>query len=122
MIVQYENEYEEVLFSVTTESVPLVGDSVVIDGNEFVVKSRTFYLKENGVSVVLSDYVHNSTVAESKDNTRLNQLNAAIIETTARVKDNEKKTRFIGDQISSVKKHINQQTRQNKKETDDKPR
>lgn len=122
MIIQYKNEYEEILFNTTSDFVPLVGDSVVVDGNEYVVKSRLFYLRENGAIVILSEYIHSSSVAESKDNTRLAQLNAAIIQTNKQVDANEKKIRMVTEQVSTIRKHVNQQIKQNKKDTDEQTR
>jgi septal ring factor EnvC (AmiA/AmiB activator) len=120
MIVQYEDEYETVLFKIVTDVValPSPGDQVVIDKEEYVVKSRTFYPDNNGVVITVTESAPRAPVAESNESGRLNQVNSAILQTNKRIDATEKKNRALNEQIITVRKHINQRIRQDKKDSE----
>jgi len=117
MKIHYEDEYETTLYIVDANNIPSINDQIVIGGNEYTVTSRIFFPEKDGVVIMVTESSASEHVAENtSDSGRLNQLNAAIINTNKRVDATDKKNRALGEQVSSVKKHINQRIKQDKKD------
>ncbi len=119
MIVQYEDEYETVLFNAVTDTtvLPNIGDRVIVGSNEYMVKMKTFYPDAGGVVITLAENATQAPVVESKESGRLNQVNAAIMQTNKRIDATDKKNRALNEQLVTVRKHINQRIRQDKKDS-----
>jgi len=119
MHIIYEDEYGTGVYWGASTHPANIGDTVIVDGEEYRVKSRIFYPQEDKVVIVIAMGSYRAPVAESSaDKGRLSQLNAAIINTNKRVDATDKKNRALTDQVSVVRKHINQSIRQDKKDKD----
>jgi septal ring factor EnvC (AmiA/AmiB activator) len=117
MNIIYQDEYGSGVYWGASTHPANIGDTVIVDAEEYRVKSRIFYPQEDKIVITVSQGSYRAPVAESSsDNGRLNQLNAAIINTNKRIDDTEKKNRALNEQIVSVKKHINRRIQQDKKD------
>ena len=117
MQIVYQDEYGSGVYWGASTHPASIGDTVIIEDEEYRVKSRIFYPLEDKIIITISQGSYRPPVTESSsDNGRLNQLNAAIIQTNKRIDDTEKKNRALNEQIVSVKKHINRRIQQDKKD------
>jgi septal ring factor EnvC (AmiA/AmiB activator) len=110
MIIHFEDEYGEIVHQMDSDVIPRLGDTVVLD-DEYVVKSITWYPVKNGVVVELVQYVAKQLPAQSKEDGRLTEANRAIMDLSKKQTDLEKKTRNLGEQLASTRKHIKQATK-----------
>jgi hypothetical protein len=118
MQIIYKDEYGVSLYWGASTYPANIGDTVIIEDEEYRVKSRIFSPVKDEIIIVMTQGTYRAPVAESAvDAGRLNQLNAAIINTNKRVDATDKKTRALTDQVSSVRKHINQRIQQDKKDS-----
>lgn len=118
MTIVYQDEYGTGLYWGQSSHPASVGDTVIIEDEEYRVKSRTFMPEKDDIIIVLTQGSMRAPVAESTvDAGRLNQVNAAIINTNKRIDATEKKNRALNEQIASVKKNINRRTQQDKKDS-----
>lgn len=119
MRIIYQDEYEIELYQSNNGQAAVIGDIVVIEDEEYRVKSRILYPEENTMVVVLSQSVPRAMQTESNENSRLNQINSAILQTNKRIDATDKKNRALSEQIVTVRKHINQRIRQDKQDKKD---
>jgi len=118
MTIVYKDEYGVGLFWGESSHPANVGDTVIIEEEEFRVKSRIFIPERNEIIIIVSQGFNKSqTPSEtSNDNGRLNRLSNAILDVNKRLETVEKKGRTLTEQVVSVKKHINQRIQQEKKD------
>lgn len=120
MKIIYEDEYGETIYQsaqdVPAAQIPTTSDTVVIDDEDWRVKSRVFHVKENTVVVVITQNMIRSKDAASNDSGRLNEMNRVILDLSKRQDASEKKGRMLTEQISTVRKHINTTIRNEKKD------
>ena len=120
MKIIYEDEYGETIYQsaqdVPAEQIPTTSDTVVIDDEDWRVKSRVFHVKENTVVVVITQNMIKAKDTASNDSGRLNEMNRAILGLSKRQDASEKKGRMLTEQISTVRKHINTTIRNEKKD------
>lgn len=120
MKIIYEDEYGETIYQsaqdVPAAQIPTASDTVVIDDEDWRVKSRVFHVKENTVVVVITQNMIRSKDAASNDSGRLNEMNRVILDLSKRQDASEKKGRMLTEQISTVRKHINTTIRNEKKD------
>ena len=109
MRITYEDEYGNILLDSDMDYVASIGDSVVLDGEVYRVKSREFVPAENTIAVIVTQGSVRQPVAESKDAGRHVQLHNAIIELNKRQDLSEKNHRALADNLSSVKHTVNRQ-------------
>ena len=107
MNIIYEDEYGQPIFWGNSTHPANVGDSVVIDDEEFKVKSRVFYPQLDKIIVILAQSIFNRVEDDSKESGRLTKLNAAILEVSKKQKAADKQTAELNEQLLSMKKHIN---------------
>ncbi len=119
-MIIYEDEYGNEFQYRQTTIIPNVGDAVIIDEEEYRVKSRTLYPKVDSIVIIITQSIGRTSVAESSDTGRLSRLQSAIIETNKRQDAVEKKQRTLGEQISTVRRHVNQQIQKDNKATKEK--
>jgi hypothetical protein len=120
MNIIYQDEYGTGVYWGASTHPANIGDTVVVDGEEYRVKSRIFYPQEDKIVITVSQGSYRAPVAESAvDAGRLNQLNAAIINTNKRIDATDKKSRAVTEQVGSIRKHINQRIQQDKKDKDE---
>ena len=122
MTIVYQDEYGTGLYWGKSSHPANVGDTVIIDDEEYRVKSRVFVPEKDDIIITVTQNMLRASVEESSDNTRQNQMHNAIIELTKRQDVNEKKHRAVSDQLGSVKRGINQRIQQDKKDSNDQTR
>lgn len=114
MKIEYQDEYGITLFQ--GSSVPAaVGDIVIIEDEEYRVKSRVFIPAQDLVIVELTQNTVRSSVQESSDSSRLNSMHNAIVASGKRQDSIEKKNRALTEEVRTVRKHINAQIQRDKK-------
>lgn len=122
MTIVYKDEYGNGLFWGASTHPANIGDTVIIEDEEYRVKSRIFSPEKDEIIIIVGQGSFRAPVAESADNTRQNQMHNAIIELTKRQDVTEKKHRAVSDQLGSVKRGINQRIQQDKKDSNDQTR
>jgi hypothetical protein len=122
MTIVYKDEYGTGLYWGASTHPAGIGDTVIIEDEEYVVKSRIFMPEKDDVIIIVGQGSVRTPVAEGVGNSRHNQMRNAIIELTKRQDVTEKKHRALTDQVSSVKRGINQRIQQDKKDSDDQTR
>lgn len=120
MKIIYEDEYGETIYQsaqdVPAEQIPTTSDTVVIDDEDWRVKSRVFHVKENAVVVVITQNMIRTNDTTNNDSGRLKEMSRAIIDLGKRQDASEKKGRMLTEQVSTVRKHINTTIRNEKKD------
>ena len=97
--------------------VPRMGDLVWFD-EAFYIEHIVWYPKQKMIQVYLSDNppIKKKPLAEGVDHTvKLNQQQRALADVSKRLDESEKKTRALTDQVGTVRKHVNQRIREEKK-------
>lgn len=117
MNLYYEDEYGVVFPNITTAIAPERGDTVIIDDEIYIVKSKIFYLSLNYAVVVLTETTAKPPKQEDSNSGRLNEMRNAIVALSKRQDDSDKTHLTLNEKISSVKKHINQRIQQEKRDT-----
>ena len=121
MQIIYQDEYGETIYSskedIPSTQIPAAADTVVIDDEDWRVRSRVFHPAHNIVVVIITQNMIKSTQKESTDSGRLNEMNNAILAVNKRQDASEKRGRALNEQIGSIRKHINQRIQQEKKDT-----
>jgi septal ring factor EnvC (AmiA/AmiB activator) len=118
MQIIYKDEYGVSLYWGASSHPANVGDTVIIEDEEYRVKSRIFSPVKDEIIIVMTQGSVRAPVAESNESGRLNQVNAAIMQTNKRIDATEKKNRALNEQLVTVRKHINQRIRQDKKDSE----
>ena len=119
-MIYYVDEYGVNLYQINSDASAMVGDTVVVSGDEFRVKSRVFYPEYDRIVITLvMGAAPKTSVAESNDNSRQTQMHNAIIELSKRQDITEKKHRALSDQLSNVKRNVNNRIKQDKKDSND---
>ena len=113
----YQNEYGDTIFSDNGTVVPLPGDTVTIDTDEYTVVGRNFVVVDNYVIITISQSSQRTKPmqTESADIGRQNQMHNAIIKVSNRQDVMEKKSRALADQVSALRKNVIKQSQQDKK-------
>lgn len=120
MDIEYRDEYDMILFQdFDITVVPAIGSTVVQGGDEYRVKDVKWFLNDNLVVIELTQNSIKASIQENDESGRLKQLNNAILAVSKRQDVNEKKIRSVTEQISTVRKHINRQIQQDKKDKND---
>jgi hypothetical protein len=117
MKIIYEDEYGVDLYEGPSTYPAAVGDSVILNEEEYRIKSRTFYPEQDVIVVTVTQTVIRQAQKEDKTNSRLNEMQNAIVAVTKRQDVSEKKGRALREQIGSVRRHINQRIQQEKKDS-----
>ncbi len=116
MKIIYIDEYGNELLSSESPVALNVNDNVVIDDEEYRVQSKTIYPQQQNTIVLTITQNSVRAVKESGNSNRQDNTNAAIIALNKRQDASDKKSRALGEQISSVRRHINQQIRKDNKD------
>lgn len=123
MKLHFEDEYGNVLkvkIANTVTNIPQTNDTVIIDSEEFLVKSRTFHLDHDIVVVSITQTMPKIISGTKQPDSRLNEVKTAIMGLTKRQDVLEKKEIHLNEQISNFKKQMTQLNRQQpKKDTND---
>jgi len=117
MQIIYQDEYGSGVYWGQSSHPANVGDSVIVDEEEYYVKSRVFFPQEDKIIITVTQNMIRSTHKESTDSGRLNEMNNAILAVNKRQDASEKKGRALNEQIGSIRKHINQRIQQEKKDS-----
>lgn len=118
MNIIYEDEYGTEIYSreLIVAIAPQPGDTIIIDEEDYRVKSRTFYPSNDALVVTVTQNMVRSNTTESTDNSRHNETKNAILALSKRQDASEKKNRALNEQIVTVRKHVNQQIRKDTKD------
>ena len=121
MQIIYQDEYGSGVYWGASSHPANIGDTIIVDDEEYRVKSRVFFPQQDKIVITVSQGSYRAPVAESSgvDAGRLNQLNAAIINTNKRIDATDKKSRAVTEQVGSIRKHINQRIQKDKKDKDE---
>jgi hypothetical protein len=107
MQVRYVDEYGSGLFWGQTPQpiAPVIGDTVIIEQEEYRVKSRTFLPEEDVVVIELTQ----NQVRSAEPNEvggRLKEMQRAIVEVNKRQELTDKRVKSLREQAMSVRQHI----------------
>jgi hypothetical protein len=121
MKIDYEDEYGNKLYWNSEEDFlpPFPGDTVVIDGQEWFVKSRAFIPQKQTVIVYVAEHVMRTQRPENSETGRLNEMHNVILALNKRQDTTEKRSRALNEQIGSIRKNVNQRIQRENKERKD---
>ena len=119
MKIYYQDEYGEELYTAYNKNaVPRIGETVIIEEEEY--KVRDVIWKGDGDDVIV-EITQNlvRAVKETKDDSsgRLAEMQRAIVAVTKRQDGTEKKNRILTEQVVTLRTHINQRIQQERKES-----
>jgi hypothetical protein len=119
MQIIYQDEYGNGLFWGQTAQpiAPMVGDAVVIEEEEYRVKSKTFFPEKDEVIVEVTQSLVRSKETTDDSSGRLAEMSRAILAVNKRQDASEKKGRMLNEQVVTIRKHINQRIQQERKES-----
>jgi septal ring factor EnvC (AmiA/AmiB activator) len=120
MKIHYEDEYGTKLYWGSEEAFPpMPGDMVVISGEEWIVKHRSFIPEEQTIIVLVTENIARVRHSENSETGRLREVQNAIVAVNKRQDASDKKSRSLNEQIGSIRKNINQRTQRENKERKD---
>jgi hypothetical protein len=121
MKIDYEDEYGNKIYWNSEEDLipPSPGDTVIIEGEEWVVRSRIFIPKEATIVIIVADSLTRNRLQSSSGTGRLNEMQNAILGLNKRQDANDKKSRSLKEQIGSVRRNVNQRDRRETNERKD---
>lgn len=105
MKIIYYDEYMEPLFQGNAVVFPNVGDSVMLEANEWFVQSRTFHPGSDTVTIVVMENAAADKTVEAKDG-RLSEMKSAILELRRRQDKHESKGRLLREQLVSIRSFL----------------
>lgn len=119
MNIIYEDEYGNEIYKVDSNFTPSQGDTVVLDNEDWQVKSRSFYPALDTAVISLTQTLGNTPrIDHGVTDSRLNEMKNAIMAVNKRQHAVEQKGVLLSEQISTIRTHINQDIkRNNRKET-----
>lgn len=107
MQVRYVDEYGSGLYwGQTAQPIPAsIGDTVVIEDEEYRVKSRTFFPVED---ILVVELTQNQVKAKAPDeiDSRLKEMQRAIVDVNNRQVLTEKRVKSLREQSMSIRQHI----------------
>ena len=108
MQVRYIDEYGTGLYWGQTAQpiAPMVGDAVIIEDEEYRVKSRTFLPEKDEVVIEVTQNIVKSRDAEDSTTGRLAEMQRAIVDINKRQDLAEKRTKSLREQAMSIRQHI----------------
>ena len=119
MKIHYQDEYgESILTAYNKTGVPRIGETVRIGDEDYRVKNVTWIADFDDVIVEITQNLVRQRESGNGDSNRLAEMNRAILETNKRQDVQEKKHRLLNEQIVSIRSHINNKTRQERKDND----
>ena len=105
MKVIYEDDYGNRTYN---QFVAVPGDIVMIDGEDWLVKTRFYDLANDELLISLTQKSVREKVEESKDGTtgRLSEMQRAIVDVKKRLDSQDKLTKSLREQAMSIRQHI----------------
>lgn len=116
MYVIYVNEYGDSVYWGSVSYPAQVGDTIMVDDEEYFVKSRLLIPQEDKIIITVTQNVVRSNVAENNDNSRQTQMHNAILALNKRQDASEKTERALREKLISTKKNLTRAIKQEKKE------
>ena len=109
MQVRYVDEYGSGLYWGQTAQpiAPVIGDTVIIDDEEWFVIGRTFYPTQDVIIVTLSDNLPRAKSQKSGSNDRLTEVKNAIVGIKSKQESQDKQTRMLSEEIITIRKYLN---------------
>jgi len=118
MQILYEDEYGEQLFLSPDSQIPNVGETVTLEDEDWLVKSRIFHPMQSAVVITLTQSTSKEMDNVKEDvTTRLAHMQNAILAVNKRQDASEKKGRALNEQIVTIRKHINQSILKERKQS-----
>lgn len=116
MYVIYIDEYGESIYWGSVSYPAQVGDTIMVDGEEYFVKSRLLIPQEDKIIITVTQNIVRSSVAENSDNGRHTQMHNAIIALSKRQDASEKTEKALREKLISTKKNLTRAIKQDKKD------
>ncbi len=117
MKIIYQDEYGEDLFTDNNGLIPPKESAVTINEEDYRISGYHIFPEQGIVIVsVTQNLLRSSEKSENESRGRLKEMQSAIIGVSNRLEATEKKQRNLSEQVTTVRKHINQSIRQGNKE------
>jgi hypothetical protein len=111
----YEDDYGNIYNAGTANYIPRIGDTLMFDEEYFNVTDVVWDVIAETITVHYKENVIRSVKISENNTDRLNAVNNAILALNKRQDESEKKTRALTEQVGSVRKHINQRIKEERK-------
>lgn len=113
-MIQYRDEYDTLLYEhKDITNPPIRGELVVVDGVDWYVQSRSYYLSEGVIVVTVSENPVIDKNPQAKED-RLNGMKAAILEVQQKQNKQDKRVKALREQAMDIRAHIRAQERKAK--------
>jgi len=117
MKIHYQDEYGEIVYvAYNKNAVPRIGETVTIQDEDYRVKNVTWPAEHDDVVVLITQGMVRSQEPIDDSSGRLTEMNRAILAVSKRQDAMEKKNRMLGEQVGTIRKHINQRIIQERKD------
>lgn len=119
MKIYYQDEYgAELHTAYNRNSVPRIGETVVIKKEEYRVKDVVWEGDGDDVIVEITQNLLKSSKKENNDLSMFTEMRTALSALGSKFNAQEKKQRMLNEQVVSIRKHINNNIRQERKDND----
>jgi galactokinase len=109
MQIIYQDEYGSGIYWGQSSYPAAVGDTVIVDDEEYYVTSRVFFPQEDKIVITVTQTIIRSK-APQEDGTRLKEMQRAIVDVNKRQDLQEKRTKALREQAMSIRQHIRRNT------------
>ncbi len=119
MKIYYQDEYgEELHIAYNKNAVPRIGETVIIAEEEYRVREVIWQGDGDDVTVEITQNLLKQSKKDNTDVAAISEMKAAIASINNRHDKQEKKQRLLSEQVVSIRKHINTNIRQERKDND----
>lgn len=108
MKIKYVDEYGVVVYESESLFIPVIGDTIVFDDEDYRVKSRTLDPRSG---IVMIEMTQNQIKAKASDDNgdRLAEMQRAIVQVNKRQDTQERKAGHLKEQLVSVRSYLRTQ-------------
>ena len=118
MKIYYRDEYGELLYlGYNKVAVPDIGYTVIINDENYQVVNVVWAVDTDDVEIGVTQNLVRPKLAENNSG-RLEEVNRRIIDISKRQDSFDKKGTMLTEQVSTIRKHINQQIKTERKSND----
>lgn len=114
MYVNYVNEYGDSIYWGSVGYHAQVGDTIIVDEEEYFVKSRLLIPQEDKIIITVTQNIVKSSAVGHEGSGRQTQMQNAILELSKRQDASEKSDRALREKIISTKNNLTRAIRKDK--------
>lgn len=107
MKIHYQDEYHETIYTAyNKEVVPRIDDSIMFNDEDYRIKDVIWAIEIDEIIVVVTQNLINKQKDDGSTDTRLAEVNRAILNLDKKVNAQEKKGKLLSEQLVSVRTYL----------------